>query len=363
MVQAFMNRLAPMQRHARLSGVWFADDHSYVPYPLQNHLRFLPPELAQRALAEMTKAQPSRITTMDDWLTAYFGSTLCERFFRPFHNLYTAGLYTQISPQDSFKSPIDLAQVIAGATGNAASVGYNTTYLYPTDGLDTLMNRLADGCRIQYRKRVTGIDVKRREVHFADGSGAGYSDLICTLPLNQTLELAGLTLERPAPYTSVFVLNIGAVKGRHCPKDHWLYNPVTRSGFHRVGFYSNVDASFLPESARAQSDRVSIYVERAFKGGQKPSTDEMAEYPKRVVKELQDWGFIEDAEVVDPTWIDVAYTWAWPGSDWRGQALRRLEENHIYMVGRYARWTFQGIAESIRDGFIAGSCFRVAENG
>jgi hypothetical protein len=28
------------------------------------------------------------------------------------------------------------------------------------------------------------------------------------------------------------------------------------------------------------------------------------------------------------------------------------------MVGRYARWVFQGIADSIKDGFYAGACFQ-----
>jgi protoporphyrinogen oxidase len=360
LVQSFMQRLAPMQRHERVSGVWFPEEKLYAPYPIQNHLRFLPSELAQRALAEMTSARFGKITTMDDWMVAYFGPTLCEKFFRPFHNLYTAGLYKQIAPQDSFKSPIDLAQVKAGASGNAASVGYNTTYLYPTDGLDALMRRMAAECRIQYNKRVVGIDVQARKAQFADGNTVPFRELICTLPLNRALELAGLSAGAPAdPHTSVLVLNIGAVKGRACPRDHWLYHPTSHSGFHRVGFYSNVDASFLPASARAQSNRVSIYVERAFKSGEKPSDDATADYQQRVVRELQEWGFIEEAEVVDPTWIDVAYTWAWPGSNWRGRALRVLEEHGIYMVGRYARWTFQGIAESIRDGFIAGSSFRV----
>ena len=59
--------------------------------------------------------------------------------------------------------------------------------------------------------------------------------------------------------------------------------------------------------------------------------------------------------MVDPTWIEVAYTWSWPGSRWRQKALKALEQHGIYQVGRYARWVFQGIADSVRDGFYAGS--------
>jgi len=69
---------------------------------------------------------------------------------------------------------------------------------------------------------------------------------------------------------------------------------------------------------------------------------------------LSNWG----RPVTDPTWIDVAYTWAWPGSQWRARAMRRLEEQDTYPAGRYGRWVFQGIAESVRDGFMVGSSFR-----
>ena len=82
-----------------------------------------------------------------------------------------------------------------------------------------------------------------------------------------------------------------------------------------------------------------------------------------MVKELQEWDYIREAEVVDPTWIDVAYTWSYPGSRWKQQAIQRLEEHNIYPIGRYGRWIFQGIADSIRDGFVAGSSFRALRDG
>jgi hypothetical protein len=52
--------------------------------------------------------------------------------------LYTAGLYKRIAPQDGYKSPVDLALTVQGAFGDAKSVGYNVSYLYPEGGLDGL---------------------------------------------------------------------------------------------------------------------------------------------------------------------------------------------------------------------------------
>jgi protoporphyrinogen oxidase len=352
---------APCKSSKRISSVYFHESGLSVPYPLQNNLRFLDLATAERALAEMAAPRDGG-TTLKEWLHASFGPTLSELFFDPFHDLYTAGLYDRIAPQDAYKSPVDIRLARQGALGTAPPVGYNVTYLYPEAGLDALARQLAKRADVRYRKRAVAIDVEAREVRFEGGSVVPYRRLISTLPLNVMLALTGLSVEPlPDPFTSVLVLNLGALRGPKCPPDHWLYNCRTRAGFHRVGFYSNVDSSFLPR--RLRHDRVSIYVERAFVGGTRPTPAEEAAYARAVVAELQDWGFIGSPEVVDPTWIDVAYTWARPGSRWRAQVLATLEARDVYPVGRYGRWIFQGIADSIRDGLFVGGALKETAGG
>jgi protoporphyrinogen oxidase len=354
-VHQFMRRMVGLESYARKSSVHLTDRDVYVPYPIQNHLRYLGQTMSSQMLVEMAR-QPAPFRTMKDWMGEYFGPSLCELFFYPFHDLYTAGLYEKIAPQDGYKSPVTLALAIQGAFSDVPAVGYNTRFVYPREGLNTLAMRMAEGCDVRYGKRATRIDPASRTVEFADGDSVEYDELVCTLPLNRALEMAGLAVDAPAdPYSSVLVVNVGATRGPRCPDDHWLYYPHSRSGFHRVGFYSAVDRHFLPASARSANDAVSIYVERAYPAGAQPGQAETAAYTQAVVSELKELGFIADAEVADATWIDVAYTWSWPQSKWRDQALRRLEEHGIYQVGRYGRWIFQGIADSIRDGFIVGS--------
>lgn len=357
-VLRFIEDLTPARRYNRRSAVYLRERDLYVPYPLQNHLRYLGEPEREQALAEMARPQGS-VRTMSEWLERSFGPTLGRLFFQPFHELYTAGLSDRIAPQDGYKSPVDMALTKRGASTETPPVGYNAGFVYPAEGLNTLAGRMAERCDVRFGKRVEKIDPALRSVDFADGSRENYRRLISTLPLNRMMELCGLSVEVEAdPYTSVLVLNIGAVRGPRCPEEHWLYNPDARSGFHRVGFYSNVDPMFLPKSARDRKDRVSIYVERTYRGGEKPSSAEVAAYSGAVIAELRQWGYIGEAEVADPTWIDVAYTWAWPGSRWREQAMRLLESHGIYPVGRYGRWVFQGIADSIRDGFFVGASFR-----
>jgi protoporphyrinogen oxidase len=353
----YINSIVPTKSYSRKSAVYFSKKELYVPYPIQNNLAYLGKDIAEQSLKEIVNSPEGVPKTMADWIEKSFGKTLTELFFAPFHELYTAGLWTEIAPQDAYKSPVNPAVVRQGAFDKAPpAVGYNVTYVYPEEGLNTLAQRMALKCDINYDKRVSRISIDKKEVSFSNGSGANYDNLVSTLPLNKAMEMAGLEVdEEPAFYTSVLVLNIGATRGSKCPDDHWLYIPDSDSRFHRVGFYSNVDVSFLPQSSRKNNDRVSIYVERAYKNGQKPSNKEIETYSESVVNELKSWEFIQEAETVHPTWIDVAYTWSMPGSNWKELAISELEKHGVYQVGRYGRWIFQGIAESIEDGFSAGN--------
>ena len=119
-----------------------------------------------------------------------------------------------------------------------------------------------------------------------------------------------------------------------------------------------IAASFQRRLATATI--ASLSTSRELIPGREPDAEAVAQYAEDVVAELQSWGFIGDAEVVGSTWIDVAYTWSWPNSRWKSEALRALEEQEVLMVGRYARWLFQGIADSIRDGLFAGAAHRRA---
>ncbi len=366
LILRFIRSITAFKSYSRKAAVYLPDQDLVIPYPIQNHLSYLGPRLATQALCEMLDARSLKHSpgTMAEWLRAHFGPTLCQLFFDPFHELYTAGLWQKLAPQDESKSPVNLSLAVQGAFGQASqTAGYNVNFLYPVDGLNVLAQRMAQQCDIHYGGRVVRICVKERALIFADENALPYEALLCTLPLNTTLQMTGLAVSSEAdPFTCVMVINIGARKGARCPGEHWLYIPRSKAGFHRVGFYSNVDSSFLPFSARDRGDRASVYVEKAYLGGQRPSQAETKALGEAVVQELQAWGWIEDVEIVDPTWVGTAYTWVWPNSRWRQEAMRALESHNIYQLGRYGRWapqvTDQGIAQSIRDGLWAGASFR-----
>ena len=354
-VLALIDAHSPLERHARRSSVFFPATGARAGFPLQYHLRDLDPALAARALDEVLSSPPGAApATMAAALAGTFGPTLTSLFFAPFQSAYTAGLWTRIAPQDAYKTPIDREAVRRGANGALEPTGYNATFAYPRGGLDAIARSLAASCDVRYGREVVAIDASARVVSTRDGGRWPYASLVSTLPLDRTLALAGLDAGVPAdPATGVMVLNLGARRGPRCPDDHWLYVPGSRSGLHRVGFYDNVADHFLPPSRRGGRTHAALYVERAWHG-ETPGEALRDAFVRDAIDELRGWGWIDEVEACDLTLVECAYTWRWPGSDWRDRALERLRGAGIEPVGRYARWHFQGIAESLAEGFAAG---------
>ena len=273
-----------VRAYRRRSAVLFLGNHEHtrdlrhllVPYPIQDNLFALPREIRDAALAEILNGAPlDQPDTMATWLRHQFGSTLCRIFFDPFHERYTAGLFHEIAPQDGYKSPIDKAQIRRGAEQENTDAGYNATFLYPIRGLDVASQWLARRCDIKYGMDATRVDPKGRSPGARRWPSAAVRD--CRRDgAPEPRRRDGRAEERvggPDPYTSVLVLNLGATLpdtpiGRN--GYHWLYIPDSGSGFHRIGYYSNVDPLFLPKGYHHDQGRGSLYIETAFRGRSAP---------------------------------------------------------------------------------------------
>lgn len=345
----WIDSISPMNEYHRSASVYFSKENKFYPYPIQTHPDFHSTSFSEQQDQRREASSESNPSTMEAWYRTQFGERLMQIFFQPFQEKYTVGLWNLIAPQDEYKSPtIQTSSEEQRAKGEH---GYNVRYSYPRNGLDHLMHALADQAKIHYGKNIVRIDSKKKIAFIEDGFSIRYKRIASTLPLHRMVEIAGIELKQSAdPYTSVLTLNIGAIRGARCPDSHWLYIPDCDTGFYRVGFYSNVDPSFLPKSRRSSQDCVSLYVEKAFRGGYTIDETDARRYGDAVIRQLQQWGFIGEVLALDATWIDVAYTWKYPGSRWSDEALEALRACEIYQVGRYARWKFQGIVESIREG-------------
>lgn len=311
----YIKSLVPVNEYAKKAGVYY---NKIFPYPIQT-----------------TAQQPNEANTgtFKAWVKEKFSQAECNLFFNPFNEKYTAGLYDQVIQYDDYKTP------------PAGSQGFVSTYCDPVDGLGAVVAKMAEKCTINYNRRASKIDTKRKKVAFSDGTCQEYDRLVSTIPLNQLLTICGQ--DKPVlPYTSVLVINIGAERDLCTPEEHWIYVPFCKTNFHRISFYSNID------NTKAPAGKVNLSVEMAFRGVEYEDLD--VDYIcHHVVRELQSWRFIGKTIVVDDTWVRTGYTWLYKKED-QVNALAWLKERDITSTGRYGKWHFQGLVDSIKDGFEVG---------
>ena len=310
----FIRGLVELNSYDRKAGIYY---NKIFPYPIQ------------------TFTQKESVSTpgyFKDWLSKKFSQAECNMFFYPFNERYTAGLYDSIVQFDSYKTP------------PAGGVGFVSRFHDPVNGLTELVNKMAEKCMINYKKRAIKVALDEKMVVFADGEVVKYDKLISTIPLDQLLKRCGQN-KYELPYSSVLVINIGAERGVNYPDEHWLYVPFSQSGFYRLGFYTNVNKKKAPEGMVSVSAEIAI---RNLEYADLPIDSMCAE----VVSELQSWRFIDEVRVVDPTWVRCAYTWNRTPEE-REVYLQSLATQGVISTGRYGKWKFQGMSESIMDGFNA----------
>lgn len=327
LVLAFLRSIMPLKRYNRKAHALI--DGKLIPYPVQQHIGCVGNDVAADIMSR----------TMKDWLESAFGYDSCEQFFYGFNDMYTAGLYDKIAPQDTHKNP-------------SSGSGYNDVFYYPVGGLDVLADEMAKMADVRTGKRLVAIDTARKVAVFHGREEVHYDRIISTIPLDRMIRMARQdgVVDEPCPYTSVIVVNIGAEPGHRMPDSHWVYFPKSDFGFHRVGFYSNIDEKFAPEG------KVALYVEKAYRAGDAKHED--PDFASNVIRELKIHGYIGNVMTAHTSLVETAYTWRWPGSTWIEDSLDWLAERDIYSIGRYGKWKFQGIAESIRDGLLYGAALR-----
>jgi len=306
----FIRSLVELKSYERKAGIYY---NKIFPYPIQTYSQ---------------KINESKSGFFKHWLLERFGNEMGNMFFLPFNEKYTAGLYDDIIQFDAFKTP------------PAGSVGFVSRFHDPVGGLSKLIDSMASRCEINYSQKAVNINTVTKTVSFESGEWAKYDRLISTIPLDQTLKICGLK-DFNLPYSSVFVLNIGAYPGVNLPEEHWLYIPFCDSGFYRVGFYTNVD------KAKAPDGMVGLSVEMAYHPQEE--TFNLDKKIDQIIEELQRWGWISDVLTIDPTFVKCAYTWNKTLEE-REFYIDWLKQRDIISIGRYATWRFQGMAESIQQG-------------
>ena len=249
------DRFTKIQREA-----WIWMKERFLPYPFQNNIRYLPKEDTLACLTGLIEAQRSRVasTTFEEWINATFGEGIARQFMLPYNFKVWATPAHLMSKQWMAErvSVVDVARVLRNVVLELDDAGWgpNNTFKYPLRGGTGAIYRAFVPYverRLHLGKEARAVDLARKRVTFADGSGTSYDVLVSTMPLD---ELVAWSDGVPAAvaeaatnlvHNSSYIVGVGVRRAIDTPKC-WIYFPEENAPFYRVTYLSNYSPNMAP---------------------------------------------------------------------------------------------------------------------
>ena len=221
----------------------------YVEFPFQNHVNQLDIEDRRRVLRGLLQVKASRRApprNLEEYAVQVLGDGIVDLFFRPYNEkLWQTPLarmdHRWVASKIRLPDTEDLADSILGTPPpERGDVSPHAEFFYPRRGgieslIEGLAGRVGAGS-IRCRTEALEIDPARRVVR-AGGESIRYEKLISTLPLAQTVRLAGLRQGRSAAArlraNRVVCLQY-VLKEVNLPDYHWIYVPDPGLPFYRL---------------------------------------------------------------------------------------------------------------------------------
>lgn len=320
----------------------------YLDYPFQMNIHQLPKEEFIECLYDLFhRPKGEAFTDFEDMLFHKFGRGITEKFLKPYNEkLYACGM-SELDPDcmGRFFPYASPEQIIDNMKPSARPDTYNNTFTYPIRGAKTFVDVLLsemDEKRLHLGAEVSAVDPDTKTA-VVNGQELRYRKLISTIPLKAFIRLL------PEKYRGALtnlhanrelVLNLGFDrKSTDCKGIHWMYYPGEER-FFRTCFYDNI----------LGTDKLCMCAEIGF-----DETEEI-EIEKELERTLQD---LKKARVISEEmkllkWnsllLDPAYVHITRGSKETVEHLSSvLSGKEIYLLGRYAKWTYMAIEDCLTD--------------
>jgi protoporphyrinogen oxidase len=290
-----------------------------------------------------------------DWVLQTFGTGIAKHFMLPYNEKFWKQDLRDIRcdwVSWSIPKP-SLEEVVNGALGlTNKGMGYNPKFIYPTNGgIDCLPHALARPIKDVYvNEAVDFIDPKKKYVRLASGREQPYDVLISTLPLPLAFRMLKDTSDslkgQAYGLRAVSVLNINlGIDRPNISDQHWIYFPENQFIFSRVGFPMNFSKTVAPDGTS------SMYIEITHAPQMKMNVEECV---ARSIQDLQKCGIMRKGDrILTRQILDIQFAYV-IFDEHRHTHLQNLidylESRDIYTAGRYGRWEYFSMEDSILSG-------------
>jgi protoporphyrinogen oxidase len=335
---------------------WVRILQTWVPYPFQNNVRYLPDEALQECVEGLRNLQgnPGQAQNFREWLDTVFGSGIVKYFMDPYNRKVWGTPLEQMSKDWIAErvSVVDLARIERNIDEQRddLSWGPNNTFKFPKQGgTGAIYEGIAEPFRdmIHLNHEMQSVDFSKKQVTFSNGKVESYDILINTTPLDLLVQSsAGLTdLVRDAAddlvHNSGLIVGLG-FEGRRDDAKCWMYFPESNSPFYRVTNFHNYSHFNVPNGA---TDRYfSLMCETSY-SPHKPQNK--ATIIADSMQGLLNSGMISDTDrdrITSRYLIDIPYSYPVPSLQ-RDRALQIiqpfLEGKRVFSRGRFGAWKYE----------------------
>jgi len=345
--------------HERIRESWIVKGESWVPYPFQSNLRYLPKDVQVSCLLGAARAAANgngrNAGNFRDWILETFGEGIAEAFMFPYnYKVWTTPLEQMSKGWIADRvAVVDFKRLLENVLYERDDVGWgpNSKFKFPLHGgTGDIYRRMAALFpeKIHKHKELSEVDVERRRVSFADGSGDSYDVLISTAPLDllatRMLKPADNRLRDAAQgleHNNLLVVGFGLKKKIETGRC-WIYFTDAEMPCYRATYFSHYSPFNVPNGDTEQYS--SLMCEISFRVGESPDPEKildqvMAGLIRARVLEKED-----QQRVLSRYHRFVGYSYPIPTLG-RDQALAALQpallEKGIYSRGRFGAWKYE----------------------
>lgn len=337
---------------------WVRMFDTWVPYPFQNNIRYLPKEVTFECLAGLIEAQtlkdPKNTGNFEEFIDAVFGEGIAKYFMKPYNFKVWAHPARMMNKEwiGERVAVIDINRALKNVIMGQDDFGWgpNNQFKFPLrGGTGEFYKRFGpflDG-HLTLNKRMEAVDVENKVVLFADGTSEPYDVLLSTVPLDVLFRqyLKGSVSKRAADAAMSLRHSGGHMVGiglkQPCPSTKsWMYFPEDNCPFYRVTYLSNYSPYMTPN----KDEYYSLLCETSYSEFKPVARETIVE---ETIQGLINSGMLteDDRKDIVSTWsYDAAYSYPTPTVD-RDEILSLvipyLEERSIYSRGRFGMWKYE----------------------
>lgn len=321
-----------------------------IAYPFQKNIHQLELKEFIECLYDLYFRDEKKIySDFKEMLYGKFGKGITERFLKPYNEkLYACNLESlDQGAMGRFFPYADIDEVIKNMRF-PSEASYNNNFIYPKRGAQAFVNILKKEIpddKILMNSSVECIDIKKKYV-IINGKMIYYEYLINTIPLNQFVQLCGISDNNILSYNKVLVFNIGFDRDTNeSVKDlHWIYYPDKETVFYRIGFYHHI----------LKQKKGSIYVEIGLDKNTVLDESQIQKYYQQTISDLIKEDVISQQKVeafeyilISPGYVHINKE----SNEWVQKLMKTMEEHNIYSIGRYGSWVYCSMEDCMNQAY------------